>query len=244
MVAPLFLLPFLRGVNLGLLFFTFQGLFLLLFLWVLFREREQAPHSVLSESALQSPAFRKPLLPLALLVMCAVGVETALSGWLTTYSHRADPHGAGNGAFATSIFMFGIVLSRLVFSTSLLRTIGRHRVFYATLWGTAASVALLIAGRHVAAIDIAAGLSGLCIGPLYPLLLSFFLERSPRGWIFAMAGIGSTVFPWITGLLSTQFGSLRFGLFAPGGAALLMIVLSVVTFRSVNTSGLPAPSHT
>jgi fucose permease len=92
-------------------------------------------------------------------------------------------------------------------------------------------------------IDLAAGLCGLSIGPLYPLLLSFLLERFPRGWIFAMAGIGSAAFPWLTGMLSAQLGSLRFGLLAPGGAALLMIVLSFVSLRSVNRSGLPAPSR-
>ncbi len=245
MIAPVLLLPFLHGTSLRLLFSIFLGLFLLFFLWSLLRERPQTPR-------LPAPIESKPhtatsyelLLPLALLALCAVGVETALSGWLTTYSHRANPHAAGSGAFATSIFMLGIVLSRLVFSTSLLGTIGRRRVLAATLWGTAASVALLISGRSEWAIDTFAGLSGLCIGPLYPLVLSFFLERSSRGWIFAVAGIGSTVFPWVTGLLSAQFGSLRFGLLAPGAAAFFMIVLSTINLRSMTSSRLPTLSRT
>lgn len=37
--APMMFLPFLRGLSLGLLFFSFQGLFLMLFVWVIFRER-------------------------------------------------------------------------------------------------------------------------------------------------------------------------------------------------------------
>ena len=244
MIAPILLLPFLHGASLRLLFLIFQGLFLLLFLWSLLRERPRAPRSPapVEQEPHTTAASYELLLPLALLALCAVGVETALSGWLTTYSHRVDPHGLGNGALATSIFMMGIVLSRLVFSTSLLGTIGRRRVLIATLWGTAASVALLISGHSALAIDTFAGLSGFCIGPLYPLVLSFFLERSSRGWIFAVAGIGSTVFPWITGLLSAQFGSLRFGLLAPGAATLFMIVLSAISFRSLSPSRLPTLS--
>jgi fucose permease len=244
MAAPVLLLPFLHGANLRLLFFIFQGLFLSLFLWVFFQERGEASRPIaLTKIQLRSLPSLEFLLPLIILAGCAVGVETALSGWLTTYSLRADPRGSGRWALAVSCFMLGIVLSRLAFSTSLLKIIGRQQVLYAALWGTVVSVALLIAGRHIAAIDFAAGLCGLSIGPLYPLLLSFILERFPRGWIFAVAGAGSAVFPWVTGLLSARFGSLRYGLILPCGAALLMTALYAISCRSVNSSGLTTPSH-
>jgi fucose permease len=180
------------------------------------------------------------LLPLAVLAMCAVGVESSLSGWLTTYSHRADPLHPGGAALTTSLFWFGIMLSRLAFSTRLLKIVGRTRVLRATLWGTAASVALLIAAHDPTPIRVAGGLAGLCIGPLYPLVLSFLLERSPRGWIFAVAGIGSALFPWLTGVLSAHYGSLRYGLAAPCGAAVLMVLLASLTLRSPNG---PTPAN-
>ena len=72
---------------------------------------------------------------LVVLALCAVGVETALSGWLTTYSHRADSGGLGGAAVSTSLFWFGIMLSRLAFSTRLLEMIGRRRVLQVMLWG-------------------------------------------------------------------------------------------------------------
>jgi fucose permease len=178
------------------------------------------------------------LLPLLLLGACAVGVETALGGWLTTYSHRASPGGVGEGAFATFLFMLGIVLSRLLFSTSLLEKIGRKRVLRYAFWSTAVFLALLIAGHHRLVIDIASMLCGLSIGPLYPLLLAFLLELSPKGWIFAAAGAGSAIFPWLTGAVSAHLGSLRYGLLAPWGAALLMIALIPVSFRSSRPSTL------
>jgi fucose permease len=80
-------------------------------------------------------------------------------------------------------------------------------------------------------IRVVSGLAGLSIGPLYPLLLSFILERAPRGWIFAVAGLGSALLPWLTGMLSAHYGSLRYGLIMPFAAALLMIALRSVSLR-------------
>jgi len=232
-VAPLLFLPFLQRGSLNPLFFSFQGLFLLLLVWVIFRERQTAPGLPLKsdDSQHKSTAPLIFLLPLVAMAMCAVGVDSSLSGWLTTYSHRADPGNVGWAALATSLFWFGIMLSRLVFSTRLLAIIGRRTVLFGTLWGTAISVMLLIAAHTPAPIRVVSVLAGLCIGPLYPLVLSFLLERSPRGWIFSVAGVGSAFFPWLTGLFSAHFGSLRFGLMAPCAAALLMIVLLPLSFR-------------
>jgi fucose permease len=231
--APLLFLPFLRMPSLQPLFFTFQGLFLLLLVWVILRERHETicAQPAMEASREQGPAHVGSLLPLVLMAMCSVGVESSLSGWLTTYSHRADQAGVGGAAIATSVFWGGIMLSRLAFSTRLLAIMGRRGVLYITLWGAAASVALLVGAPNPALIRWAAGMAGLCVGPIFPLLLSYLLERSPRGWIFAVAGLGSAIFPWMTGYLSAYYGSLRYGLIAPCCAALLMIILLAVSLR-------------
>lgn len=229
--GPLLFLPFLRIADLRLFFCILVGLFLLLFVWILFKEDREERYTGMDLLHSQGPASGSLLLPLLVMAMCAVGIESALSGWLATYSHRADPQDAGGPAFATSVFWFGIMLSRLIFSTRLLAIIGRGNVLRAALWSAVVSVVLLIGAHQNAAIWVASGLSGLSMGPIYPLLLSFLLERSPRGWIFAVAGLGSTLLPWVTGLLSAHYGSLRYGLIAPFGAACLMIVLNSVSIR-------------
>lgn len=231
--APILFLPFLRSANPRPLFFIFQVLFLLLFFWVLVRERQVEPLTSSSpdESRAHSAAHAGLLLLLVVLALCAVGVESSLSGWLTTYSHRADPEHAGGAALTTSLFWLGIMVSRLIFSTSLLTILGREKVLRLSLWGAAASLVLLIAVHSPVLIQAVSALAGMCIGPLYPLLLSFLLERSPRGWIFAVAGMGSALFPWLTGLLSVHLGGLRYGLIAPCGAALLMVLLQSMSLR-------------
>jgi fucose permease len=243
--GPVLFLPFLRKPSLGPLFFTFQGLFLLLFVWVVFRERqgEACAQSTLVASPPQNSAAQHTLLPLVVLAMCSVGVEGALSGWLTTYSHRADALSAGGASIAASLFWFGIVISRLAFSTRLLAIVGRRRLLRALLWCVAPSVLLLVAAHHPASIRITAALAGLCIGPLYPLLLSFILQRSPHGWVFAVAGLGSALLPWLTGFFSAHFGSLRYGLIAPCGTAVLMILIFFVGIRSADSSIQGVSSH-
>jgi len=243
--APMLFLPFLRGMSLGPLFFSFQGLFLLLFVWVLFGERQGTVRAQASQDAVLRPASASlgSLLPLVVLAVCAVGVESSLSGWLTTYSHRAGPQDAAGASLATSLFWLTIMLSRLAFSTRLLAIVGRRRVLRIALWGAAVSVVLLIAAHNPGSIRLTAALAGLCVGPLYPLLLSFLLERSPQGWIFAVAGLGSAFFPWLTGLLSAHYGSLRQGLLAPCGAAVLMVLLVSASLRSADSAQPSAPSH-
>jgi fucose permease len=224
MIAPLLLVPFLRGAELRLLFFSFAGLFLLMFIWIVLRERQGPGAEAGSErdgagAAAGRSVSLLSLVPLLLLAVCAVGAETALFDWLTTYSHRASPLEFGGGAIATALFMLGVVCSRLIASTRLLAKIGRKR----TLW-----LSLL-----------AAALAGLGIGPLFPLVLSYLLERSPEGWVLAVSGLGSIIFPWVTGVLSAHFGSLRYGLLAPCGAALLMIVVSAFGVRAAGTRETP-----
>ena len=233
MAAPILFLHFLETRNPQPLYWIFGALFLLVAAWVLLCEREQFLLSPAHpDGASPTHAGHFAILSLVILAMFAVGVETSLSGWLTTYSHRADPRAATGGAVATACFLTGMLLSRLIFSTRLLAMLGRSRVLTMTLSATAASVILLIAAHHGAAIDAAAAIGGISIGPVYPLLLSFLLEHAPSGWVFAVAGLGSAVFPWTTGVLSERFGSLRMGLIAPLLAAAAMIVLRVVAIEN------------
>lgn len=236
--APMLFVPYLRMATLRPLFFTFQSLFLALLIWVFLRERRERPvsHAELNKHPLQSPRPRGPLMPLVVLAICAVGIEASLSGWLTTYSRRADPAHVAGAVVAISVFWFGITFSRLAFSSRLLAIIGSRKVIRLALLCLAVSVVMLIGAHTPATIRIGSALAGLSLGPLYPLLLSFMLEITGRGWIFAVGGAGAAILPWLTGWLSAHYGSLRYGLIAPCGAALLMVTLATISFRAPPSS--------
>jgi fucose permease len=64
---------------------------------------------------------------------------------------------------------------------------------------------------------------------LFPLILALFLAEiggsNNAGWVFAVAGMGGAVLSWLTGIVSSDTGSLRIGLMVPGSAALLMLLM-------------------
>jgi fucose permease len=227
--CPLVALPLVHHEDTHLVYLLILALSFLLLAWVVAMERQQKPLAALTAAA------HRPLslvfILLAVWAMCVVGVESALSGWLTTYSHRTGMPTLAGSALATSVFWFGEMLSRLAFSTPLLKKIGRQPVLKWGVWGVTASAVIIIAVPHPWVIVTAAGLAGIFTGPLYPLLLSYMLERSARGWFFAVAGVGSAVFPWFTGLVSVHLGSLRFGLLVPCAGSLAMLVLGALVFK-------------
>ncbi len=243
--APMLFLPYLHMTTLRPLFFTFQGVFLALLFWVYLRESQETPvlRAAMDQRSPQSARPRGSLPALVALAFCAVGVEATLSGWLTTYSHRADPAHTAGTVLAIALFWFGMMFSRFVFSTRLLSIVGTRRVMRLTLCCLAASVVLLIFAHTPASIRVGSALAGLSLGPLYPLLLSFMLEFTSRGWIFAVGGIGAAIFPWFTGLLSAHYGSLRYGLAVPCAAALLMVALAPIGLRKAASSTPPMASE-
>jgi fucose permease len=213
----------------------------LLFVWVIFAER--GTPQPLTAALPTTGATVSSLVPLLILAICAVGIEASLSGWLTTYSHRAGLRSLAGAALAASLFWLGCTVSRLIFSTRLLARIGRRSTLQGAVWGVVIAVGVLVAAPHPAVILVVAGVAGLCLGPLYPLLLSFLLERSARGWIFAAGGIGAAFFPWLTGLLSVHFHSLRFGLIAPWSAGLFMAGLYAFALQPAKLAKTAAPIH-
>lgn len=241
--GPMLFLLFLRKTDLRALFLALLVLFLLLLAWVIFAERHEPRGIPGNELRPAVSGAGGVLLSLLILAMCSVGIESAMGGWLTTYSQRAGLHSLAGAAVATSLFWLGEMMSRLAFSTRLLAKIGRRATLSAAIWGVLASVITLIAIPHPSAILPVALVAGACIGPLYPLLLSFMLEHSARGWIFAVGGVGAAVFPWLTGLLSSHFNSLRLGLIAPCGAALVMALLQFAAVRRANATETARPVH-
>jgi fucose permease len=75
-------------------------------------------------------------------------------------------------------------------------------------------------------------LGALSLAPIYPLIVAFLLARTGNharlGAIFATASIGGATLPWLTGVFSTQFHSLRTGFFVPAAGAVLLLFLSAI----------------
>jgi fucose permease len=79
-------------------------------------------------------------------------------------------------------------------------------------------------------------LGALSLAPIYPIIVSFLLARTGNhpslGALFATASFGGATLPWLTGVFSTQFHSLRTGLIVPAaGSALLLLLSAILTTK-------------
>jgi FHS family glucose/mannose:H+ symporter-like MFS transporter len=191
--------------------------------------------------------FRRLPLPFAPLIVFAgalllyVGVENALGGWLPSYAVRA--HSTLESSTVAFSFWIAELIGRLVGTVFLLRFSERN------LYGFCLSI-LIFAGVVLSGVaNLPAGgivaltlLSGMAIGPVYPLIVSFMLARTgqhPRlGSMFASASLGGASLPWLTGVVSTHFQSLRAGLVVPALGAFFMLLLTPVITKIDPKSGV------
>jgi MFS transporter, FHS family, glucose/mannose:H+ symporter len=238
--GPICFLPFLRTRNFQPLFMMMLALSLALLAWVGLMEREAPRPAPRRKSTETGRPVRRVFVLLLLLAMATVGMEASLSGWLTTYSQRAGMRSLAGAALATSIFWLGEMLSRLVFSTRLVAKLGQRIVLQWGIWGVTVSAVAVVVAPRPWLILVAAGAAGASVGPIYPLTLSYLLELSPWGWIFAVGGMGAALFPWVTGLVSAHLHSLRYGLVVPCFAGLAMAGLNALIFGFAEPEGYHA----
>lgn len=170
-----------------------------------------------------------------LFAAAAVGIESAIGSWLTTYAERVMD-GVGTAVSANSAFWAGLLISRAAHSLHSARFAHTRaaRVLHLVAVGLALVMLILFPGER--AIPAAGLLCGLGLGPLYPYVLSVALPRFRSTAIFALAGVGASLVPWLTGAISSRYGSLRIGLLAPA-VAFMFLVGSGIAMRSELMSG-------
>jgi MFS transporter, FHS family, glucose/mannose:H+ symporter len=183
---------------------------------------------------------RMPLPPLHLLAFATamflyVGVENSLGGWLPTYAVRAHP---SLQASSISIYFWVAELVGRLLVAALMFLLGEQALYRLCLTLLIFTEALLCVVAHISTGGILALtiFGGFALAPVFPLLVSFMLARTGNhkrlGPLFASASVGGAVLPWITGVCSTQFDSLRAGLVVPAiGAALLLFLSGVITTK-------------
>jgi fucose permease len=97
------------------------------------------------------------------------------------------------------------------------------------LTGAFAGVAGLLAFHPLPAVIAAAAVTGLCFAPIFPICVSIFMtlaaDAAQARWMFAIAGVGSSTLPWLTGHLSARTGSLHAGLLVPLFAVAAMLAM-------------------
>jgi FHS family glucose/mannose:H+ symporter-like MFS transporter len=185
---------------------------------------------------LQSKGTGRIPWPLLVLIFGATGVDAAAGGWLTSYAQRAgDSLGITIGA-ATFLWV-GALVSRVVHSTKWAARLPERGVMATSLVAMSAALALLIAWPLGIVTMIAAAVLGLAAGPVYPLVVAAALRHKENSTVFAIAGVGASILPLLTGAVSTWRHSLAAGLGIPLAAAVVMTVLVVASGSALTGKG-------
>lgn len=171
-----------------------------------------------------------------------VAVESSVGGWIATLMARAPVDGH-TWLPAPSLFWGGLLTGRGI-APLVLRRVRERSAALASLMIACAAICLLVFASGRQWIAIGAVVTGFGLAVVFPItisLLSCFhgMEKRVAGPMFALAGLGGAVMPWLVGVISTRFGSLQIGLLPPLFAAALLLWLHAIGNHGGKLSAQP-----
>jgi MFS transporter, FHS family, glucose/mannose:H+ symporter len=179
----------------------------------------------------------------SIILFLYVGSETAIAGWIATYTHRFENLSVDRSSLVVSAFWLAIVASRAIIPV-FLRLLSEFAVLLGGIFAALAGLLLLLSPHSMTITLAAVILTGFGCAPIFPLATSRLLARVGRsrstGWIFAICGSGGAVIPWLTGLFSEHSGSLRTAYAVPL-SAMALILLGVLLENTLPLSRLSIP---
>jgi len=188
-------------------------------------------------------AFSAYLYFIALLFLYG-GVETSISGWLTTYALRYGNRNLTLSEYTTLVLWTALTVGRAVTSILLLR-MKESTLLRASLLLSAVFIAGLALAHGAWSIAAFAVLLGLSLAPFFPSSFSMMMGDRPSarqaGVVLAVSGVGAAVLPSIMGVLSTHTRSLQLALAVPFTAALILLGLSLSPPVPASGSDTPPP---
>lgn len=242
MLAPLLAVWLTPRVALRPVLLSFAGLFALVGVRLLYEMgagfREERP-----AAAAEGGERGLPLGVLAFFMAMLFlygGLETCLSGWLTTYALRYGDRTLAVSQYTTLLLWMSLTAGRAA-SAAVLRRVPETWVWRIALGAVVVLTAALAAAHTAAGIATIAVLLGLSLAPWFPVTFSLLMGAGPRarqaGLVIAVSGLGAAALPWLMGVLSTRSGSLQRALLIPLLAAVALLAMSLAARRSQPVKG-------
>jgi fucose permease len=188
-----------------------------------------------------------PLAPALFLRFAALlflygGLETCMTGWLTTYTVRFSNHNLLGGQSAVVLLWTALTAGRAL-SSAAMRWLPEATVQRLGLALSAVCIAALLTTHSAAMLSVDCLLLGLSLAPFFPSTFALLLRQRPAprtaGLILAVSGLGAALFPWLMGFVSTQTGSLRTAMAVPLALTLCLLLVSLLpTHTTLPTTAL------
>ena len=181
------------------------------------------PYAAKDATQSQAPAIHWKngvLLILAALFFLYVGVENGFGGWIASYAKSLGSLTPALSVMTPSFFYSALMLGRWL-APVLLRMTDEIRLVQVGLLAACAGMAGLILSHGLLGVVVSASLAGLGLSYVYPITISVlsreFGPASSRvgSLMFTMSNLGGALMPWMVGISSTHFGTLKAGLAVP-----------------------------
>jgi FHS family glucose/mannose:H+ symporter-like MFS transporter len=164
----------------------------------------------------------------AVFLFVYVGVENTVSGWISVFALRVLQLPIATASAALSVFWTALMMARgyLAFG----RRIPAARVLLVgSLCAAVAGTAALVLSSGPLWLIAGAALAGAGLGPVFPGIVALYQDRAGAerslGLVFAFAGCGGAVLPWLAGLLSSSAHDPRATMWVGLIATMLLLVL-------------------
>jgi MFS transporter, FHS family, glucose/mannose:H+ symporter len=191
------------------------------------------------------PWKHSALLILAALFFLYVGVENGFGGWVASYAKSLGNLTPSMSLMTPSFFYAALMLGRWV-APLLLRTIDEIRLVQAGLLVACAGMAGLVLSHGLPGVVASACLAGLGLSCVYPITISLLSREfgsAPArlgSLMFTLSNIGGGLLPWIVGVSSNHFNSLKAGLAVPLIGCVTMYVLYLREWRGTSEAATRA----
>jgi fucose permease len=159
----------------------------------------------------------RPALSWIVVFLIYGGIEASIGGWISSFALRYHMEDIGMAQWIMSLFWSGLIIGRLI--TAKFVTPSREiMIVRFAIFSSVGSLSYLVMARSPVALSVGVAITGACLSPLFPLLLSMTIEckLSSRlmGGILAASGLGAALLPSLLGIISSV-SSLRTAMLVP-----------------------------
>jgi fucose permease len=189
------------------------------------------------DKSVGTPGRNQAFWALAILFLLYVGTENAFGMWLASYAKSLGSLTVTMSLMTPSFFYASITLGRWL-APLLLRSIDEAHLAQAGLLVACAGMGGLMASRFLPSVLLSACVAGLGISTVYPITIAllsreFGASASRVGSImFTLSNVGGGLLPWIAGICSNRFGTLKAGVAVPLSGALLMFLFYLRNWKA------------